>query len=115
MVQEAEKDKYEDEEHKKKAEAKNALENYANNMRNTEGGPRCWFEAKSTRAPPPVRARESREGGPRCWFEAKSTRAPPPVRARESRLRPPIFNDLNTMVPHVGDFDSSHVHNLLSE
>ncbi|KAK4355066.1 hypothetical protein RND71_024037 [Anisodus tanguticus] len=29
------------------------------------------------------------------------------------RLRPPIFNDLNTRVPHVGVFGSSHVHNLL--
>ncbi|KAJ6432672.1 hypothetical protein OIU84_019836 [Salix udensis] len=35
MVQEAEKFKSEDEEHKKKVEAKNALENYAYNMRNT--------------------------------------------------------------------------------
>ncbi|CAN6568769.1 unnamed protein product [Malus baccata var. baccata] len=35
MVQEAEKYKSEDEEHKKKVEAKNALENYAYNMRNT--------------------------------------------------------------------------------
>ncbi|XP_023895458.2 heat shock cognate 70 kDa protein 2 [Quercus suber] len=35
MVQEAEKYKAEDEEHKKKIEAKNALENYAYNMRNT--------------------------------------------------------------------------------
>jgi heat shock 70kDa protein 1/2/6/8 len=35
MVQEAEKYKAEDEEHKKKVEAKNALENYAYNMRNT--------------------------------------------------------------------------------
>ncbi|KAL0929173.1 hypothetical protein M5K25_001117 [Dendrobium thyrsiflorum] len=35
MVQEAEKYKTEDEEHKKKVEAKNALENYAYNMRNT--------------------------------------------------------------------------------
>ncbi|KAK3282661.1 hypothetical protein CYMTET_9611 [Cymbomonas tetramitiformis] len=35
MVQEAEKYKSEDEEHKKKIEAKNALENYAYNMRNT--------------------------------------------------------------------------------
>ncbi|XP_045810051.1 heat shock cognate 70 kDa protein 2-like, partial [Trifolium pratense] len=34
-VQEAEKYKSEDEEHKKKVEAKNALENYAYNMRNT--------------------------------------------------------------------------------
>ncbi|KAF2300408.1 hypothetical protein GH714_013000 [Hevea brasiliensis] len=33
MVQEAEKYKYEDEEHKKKVKAKNALENYAYNMR----------------------------------------------------------------------------------
>ncbi|XP_021641393.2 heat shock cognate 70 kDa protein 2 [Hevea brasiliensis] len=33
MVQEAEKYKYEDEEHRKKVEAKNALENYAYNMR----------------------------------------------------------------------------------
>ncbi|KAK4368241.1 hypothetical protein RND71_012033 [Anisodus tanguticus] len=31
------------------------------------------------------------------------------------RLRPPIFNDLNTRVPHIGGFVSSHVHNLLSE
>jgi L1 cell adhesion molecule like protein len=37
MVQEAEKYKAEDEEHKKKVEAKNALENYAYNMRNTMG------------------------------------------------------------------------------
>ena len=35
MVQEAEKYKSEDEEHKKKVEAKNSLENYAYNMRNT--------------------------------------------------------------------------------
>jgi len=35
MVQEAEKYKAEDEEHKKKIEAKNSLENYAYNMRNT--------------------------------------------------------------------------------
>nr|ABX26256.1 heat shock protein 70-like protein [Panax quinquefolius] len=35
MVQEAEKCKSEDEEHKKKVEAKNALENYSYNMRNT--------------------------------------------------------------------------------
>ncbi|PHU16082.1 Heat shock cognate 70 kDa protein 1 [Capsicum chinense] len=35
MVQEAEKYKTEDEEHKKKVEAKNALDNYAYNMRNT--------------------------------------------------------------------------------
>ncbi|KAJ9550074.1 hypothetical protein OSB04_022617 [Centaurea solstitialis] len=35
MVQEAERYKAEDEEHKKKVEAKNALENYAYNMRNT--------------------------------------------------------------------------------
>lgn len=35
MVQEAEKYKSEDEEHKKKVEAKNALQNYAYNMRNT--------------------------------------------------------------------------------
>ncbi|MQM04686.1 hypothetical protein Taro_037493 [Colocasia esculenta] len=35
MVHEAEKYKSEDEEHKKKVEAKNALENYAYNMRNT--------------------------------------------------------------------------------
>ncbi|KAL7229676.1 hypothetical protein ACSBR2_008226 [Camellia fascicularis] len=35
MVKEAEKYKFEDEEHKKKVEAKNALENYAYNMRNT--------------------------------------------------------------------------------
>ncbi|XP_052288228.1 heat shock cognate 70 kDa protein-like isoform X5 [Citrus sinensis] len=35
MVQEAKKYKAEDEEHKKKVEAKNALENYAYNMRNT--------------------------------------------------------------------------------
>ncbi|KAI7737525.1 hypothetical protein M8C21_033528 [Ambrosia artemisiifolia] len=35
MVLEAEKYKAEDEEHKKKVEAKNALENYAYNMRNT--------------------------------------------------------------------------------
>merc|ERR1712054_24127 len=35
MVQEAEKYKAEDEEHSKKIEAKNALENYAYNMRNT--------------------------------------------------------------------------------
>ncbi|CAH1429934.1 unnamed protein product [Lactuca virosa] len=35
MVQEAEKYKAEDEEHKKKVEAKNTLENYAYNMRNT--------------------------------------------------------------------------------
>ncbi|WP_168406879.1 Hsp70 family protein, partial [Acinetobacter indicus] len=35
MVQEAERYKSEDEEHKKKVDAKNALENYAYNMRNT--------------------------------------------------------------------------------
>merc|ERR1712070_1194132 len=35
MVQEAEKYKSEDEEHKKKIEAKNAVENYGYNMRNT--------------------------------------------------------------------------------
>ncbi|KAI7737521.1 hypothetical protein M8C21_033524 [Ambrosia artemisiifolia] len=35
MVQEVEKYKAENEEHKKKVEAKNALENYAYNMRNT--------------------------------------------------------------------------------
>ncbi|KAA0873689.1 molecular chaperone DnaK, partial [Enterobacter hormaechei] len=35
MVQEAEKYKSEDEDHKKKVEAKNSLENYAYNMRNT--------------------------------------------------------------------------------
>ena len=35
MVQEAEKYKSEDEEHKKRIEAKNGLENYAFNMRNT--------------------------------------------------------------------------------
>lgn len=35
MVQDAEKYKSEDEEHKKKVESKNALENYAYNMRNT--------------------------------------------------------------------------------
>lgn len=35
MVQEAEKYKVEDEEHKKRIEAKNSLENYAFNMRNT--------------------------------------------------------------------------------
>ncbi|KAJ4917490.1 putative mediator of RNA polymerase II transcription subunit 37e [Raphanus sativus] len=37
MVQDAERYKYEDEEHKKKVEAKVALENYAYNMRNTIG------------------------------------------------------------------------------
>jgi len=37
MVQEAEKYKSEDEEHKKKIEAKNGLENYAYNMKNTMG------------------------------------------------------------------------------
>jgi len=35
MVSDAEKYKEEDEQHKKKVEAKNALENYAYNMRNT--------------------------------------------------------------------------------
>eukprot|EP00976_Prorocentrum_cordatum_P024880 506170-Prorocentrum_minimum.AAC.1 len=35
MVQEAEKYKAEDEEHKKKVDAKNQLENYAYNMRNS--------------------------------------------------------------------------------
>ena len=35
MVQEAEKYKSEDEEHKKRIESKNGLENYAFNMRNT--------------------------------------------------------------------------------
>lgn len=35
MVQDAEKYKSKDEEHKKKVESKNALENYAYNMRNT--------------------------------------------------------------------------------
>ena len=35
MVQEAEKYKGEDEEHKKRIDAKNSLENYAFNMRNT--------------------------------------------------------------------------------
>ena len=35
MVSEAEKYKGEDEEHKKRIEAKNGLENYAFNMRNT--------------------------------------------------------------------------------
>ena len=35
MVQDAEKYKGEDEEHKKRIEAKNSLENYAFNMRNT--------------------------------------------------------------------------------
>ncbi|KAL2494331.1 DnaK-type molecular chaperone hsp70 [Forsythia ovata] len=35
MVQEAEKYKSEDDEHKKKVETKNALENYAYNIRNT--------------------------------------------------------------------------------
>uniref|UniRef100_A0A453M9Q9 Heat shock protein 70 n=1 Tax=Aegilops tauschii subsp. strangulata TaxID=200361 RepID=A0A453M9Q9_AEGTS len=35
MVQDAEKYKSEDEEHKKKVDAKNSLENYAYNMRNT--------------------------------------------------------------------------------
>lgn len=35
MVQEAERYKSEDEEHKKKIEARNALENYAYNIRNT--------------------------------------------------------------------------------
>lgn len=35
MVQEAEKYKVEDEEHKKRIDAKNSLENYAFNMRNT--------------------------------------------------------------------------------
>lgn len=35
MVQEAEKYKSEDEEHKKRIDAKNGLENYAYNMRNT--------------------------------------------------------------------------------
>eukprot|EP00959_Pyramimonas_sp_CCMP1952_P161960 3386427-Pyramimonas_sp.AAC.1 len=37
MVQEAEKYKAEDEEHKKKVDAKNQLENYAYNMRNSIG------------------------------------------------------------------------------
>ena len=35
MVEEAEKYKSEDEEHKKKVDAKNNLENYAYNLRNT--------------------------------------------------------------------------------
>ncbi|KAH9310744.1 hypothetical protein KI387_025779, partial [Taxus chinensis] len=35
MVQDAEKYKFEDKQHKKKVESKNALENYAYNMRNT--------------------------------------------------------------------------------
>ena len=35
MVQDAEKYKSEDEEHKKKGESKNSLENYGYNMRNT--------------------------------------------------------------------------------
>ena len=35
MVQEAEKYKAEDEEHKKRIDSKNSLENYAFNMRNT--------------------------------------------------------------------------------
>lgn len=35
MVQEAEKYKVEDEEHKKRIDSKNSLENYAFNMRNT--------------------------------------------------------------------------------
>ncbi|KAK4343950.1 hypothetical protein RND71_037044 [Anisodus tanguticus] len=30
-------------------------------------------------------------------------------------VRPPVFNDLNTRVPYVEFFVSSHVHNLLSE
>ncbi|THG07391.1 hypothetical protein TEA_013110 [Camellia sinensis var. sinensis] len=47
MVQVAEKYKSEDEEHKKKVEAKNALENYAYNMRNT-----IKDEKISTKLPP---------------------------------------------------------------
>ncbi|KAI8032218.1 putative mediator of RNA polymerase II transcription subunit 37c [Camellia lanceoleosa] len=47
MVQEAEKYKSEDEEHKKKVEAKNALENYVYNMRNT-----IKDEKISTKLPP---------------------------------------------------------------
>ena len=49
MVQEAEKYKAEDEEHKKRIEAKNGLENYAFNMRNTikdeKVGPACPLAA----------------------------------------------------------------------
>ncbi|KAK4349600.1 hypothetical protein RND71_032355 [Anisodus tanguticus] len=33
----------------------------------------------------------------------------------DGEVRPPIFNELNTRIPHVGGFVSSHVHNLLSE
>ncbi|THG03094.1 hypothetical protein TEA_026166 [Camellia sinensis var. sinensis] len=47
MVQEAEKYKFKDEEHKKKVETKNALENYAYNMRNT-----IKDEKISTKLPP---------------------------------------------------------------
>ncbi|GMP24364.1 hypothetical protein CsSME_00001652 [Camellia sinensis var. sinensis] len=47
MVQEAEKYKFKDEEHKKKVETKNALENYAYNIRNT-----IKDEKISTKLPP---------------------------------------------------------------
>ena len=42
MVSEAEKYKGEDEEHKKRIEAKNGLENYAFNMRNTISDEKVW-------------------------------------------------------------------------
>ncbi|GFZ14906.1 heat shock cognate protein 70-1 [Actinidia rufa] len=48
MVEEAEKYKAEDEDHKKKVEAKNALENYAYNMRNT-----IKDDKISSKLPPP--------------------------------------------------------------
>ncbi|KAK4367825.1 hypothetical protein RND71_011617 [Anisodus tanguticus] len=35
--------------------------------------------------------------------------------SHQQSVRPPIFNDLNTRVPYVGGFVSSHMHNLLSE
>ncbi|KAK4366536.1 hypothetical protein RND71_014416 [Anisodus tanguticus] len=38
-------------------------------------------------------------GGPHPW---------------DQLVRPPVFNDLNTRVPHVRGFVSSHVHNLLN-
>ncbi|XP_057436455.1 heat shock cognate 70 kDa protein 2-like [Lotus japonicus] len=54
MVQEAEKYKAEDEEHKKKVDAKNALENYAYNMRNTIKDEKIGSKHSTEDAPDPA-------------------------------------------------------------
>jgi heat shock protein 1/8 len=86
MVQEAEKYKAEDEGHKKKIEAKNGLENYAYNMRNTIRDDKVRAAAAAT--PVTVAAVAQRRGG---WGAAPA----PAVRARpglthapRARLRP---------------------------